>query len=505
MRMRNRAIMTCIAASVVATTPIWMSEPGFAAGKTKTVDSTKIDNINKTIDKLSKALPYMKELPDQTMDINEKSGVVVVTRKNKADSSAPQLTVYLDRSSGEINSFDLEMEIPDKEDKLSLDVQKEKAQAFLKELFGQLATELQFDESESKRINEVVFRRVINGVPYLGQNVFINVNSQGQIASFSNDENISSLTDVSTFPEPTKAISLEQAEKALTNMMKLVYRLGPSGSDPILTYQPIWSGYMDAKTGRSLDTRSAQYQPLSGQLSPAIPVTPANQKVVAKNKDEAVALLKSIVGFDPTGAAFSEQSFSDRPREGMKEYRWQKGEQSGIVVVQEKTGQVTSVGVEAKTERKVTKKVTREDAQRTAVQLLQTYLDTDTKMIVSEVNSYYSQGDPYTFTFYPTVHEIPIVDQAYSVTIHGETGKPVQLSGEFGHSKLNFPNPAKAVSAEQAAKEYLKYHPLKLVYMKPIIGGQKADLPVLAYITERNEQAGDSIDAFTGQIIQHKK
>ncbi|NRR00639.1 hypothetical protein HP570_00085 [Brevibacillus sp. RS1.1] len=507
MRMMNRAILSLIVASVVATTPVWMAESGFAEGKTKAVDPTILDNINKTIDKLSKALPYMKELPNQTMAINEKSGVVVVTRTNKADRSAPQLTIYLDRRSGEVNSFDLEVEVPNKEDKFSLEVQKEKAQTFLKELFGQLATELQFDESESKRVNEVVFRRVINGVPYLNQNVFVDVNSQGQIVSLNKDENGSYLVDVSKFPEPTKAISLEQAENALTSMMKLVYRLGPAGNDPVLTYQPMWSGYMDAQTGMSLETRSAQFQPLSGQLSPAIPLTHGNQKLMAKNKDEAVALLKSIVGLDSAGAAFSEQSFSDRMREGMKEFRWQKGEQSGFVIVQEKTGQVKSVGVEEKTkiERKVTRKVTREDAQKTAVQLLQTYLNTDTKMIVSEVNSYYWQGDHYTFTFYPTVHDIPIVDQTYAVTINGETGMPVQMSGEFGHRKLNLPTPNKAVSAEQAAKEYLKYHPLKLVYMKPIIGGQKAELPVLAYIAERNEQAGDSIDAFTGQIIQHKE
>ncbi|MFA4132962.1 MULTISPECIES: hypothetical protein [unclassified Brevibacillus] len=165
------------------------------------------------------------------------------------------------------------------------------------------------------------------------------MNAQGQIVSLNKDENSSYLVDVSKFPEPTKAISLEQAEKALTSMMKLVYRLGPAGNDPVLTYQAMWSGYMDAQTGTSLETRSAQFQPLSGQLSPAIPLTPGNQKLMAKNKDEAVALLKSIGGFDPAGAAFSEQSFSDRMREGMKEFRWQKAELPVLAYIAERNEQ----------------------------------------------------------------------------------------------------------------------------------------------------------------------
>lgn len=38
------------------------------------------------------------------------------------------------------------------------------------------------------------------------------------------------------------------------------------------------------------------------------------------------------------------------------------------------------------------------------------------------------------------------------------------LGGEFPDAKGEFPDPSKAISTEQAAKEYIKHRPLELTY-----------------------------------------
>lgn len=507
MKKWNRAAMSVMAAALLTATPAWAAQAGnTSASRTgAAVDATTQAMAQKTIDKLLALLPYMKELSVQKMDIDETSDVVVVERKKVDGKKTPLMTIFLDKKTGDINSFGYETD--EREDKeLPLDVQKEKADAFLKAFLGDAAKMYQYHPQKSEQLGGPEYRLVINGVPHHDEKMLLGLNGKGEVVSLiSNVGQISKQIDPASLPKPEEAMSLDEAEKAVVGLMTPVYRSNKDRSGLMLTYQVSWSGFLDAKSGKSVETEHARFYRDPNLSAPAIPVSPQGQKLTAKDKDEAASHLKNLVGFDSTGATFTEKVPENEPNGDMKEFQWKKGDQVASVQVKTTNGQVVALYLELDDSKEPSKKVSIEDAQKTALQVLQTYLHTDTKAVAMDKDFLLKQSDHYIFKFFNTINGIPVADQSYTVEINSETGKFMGLSGEFDPSAVTYPDPAKAVSPEKAAKEYLKHHPLELMYYAPVIDRKSSESTMLVYKPQENDDVLEYVDALTGESIQNQR
>lgn len=506
MKKWNRAVMSVMAATLLTATPAWAAQ----AGKTSAshtgvaVDATAQAMAQKTIDKLSELLPYMKELTVQKMDIGETSDVVIVERKKGDGKKTPLMDIYLDKKTGDINSFGYETDEPDDKE-LPLDVQKEKADAFLKALLGDAAKMYQYNPQKSEQLGFPEYRQVINGVPHHDEKMHLGLNEKGEVVSLiSNVGQISKQIDPASLPKPEEAMSLKEAEKAVVGLMTPVYRSNKGRTGLMLTYQVSWSGFLDAKSGKSVETEHARFYREPNLSAPAIPVSPQGQKLIAKDKDEAASHLKNLLGFDTTGATFTEKVPEYEPNGDRKEFQWKKGDQVATVQVKNTNGQVVALYLEDDS-KEPSKKVSIEEAQKTAMQVLQTYLHTDTKAVVLDKDFRLKQSDHYIFNFFNTINGIPVEDQSYTVEINSETGKLMGLFGKFDPSAVTYPDPAKAVSPEKAAKEYLKHHPLELMYYAPVIDRESSESTILVYKPQENDYMLEYVDALTGESIQNPR
>ncbi|TQR31560.1 YcdB/YcdC domain-containing protein [Brevibacillus brevis] len=506
MKKWNRAVMSVMAATLLTATPAWaaQAEKTSASHTGVAVDATAQALAQKTIDKLSELLPYMKELTVQKMDIGETSDVVMVERKKGDGKKTPRMVIFLDKKTGDINSFGYRTDEPDDKE-LPLDVQKEKADAFLKALLGDAAKMYQYNPQKSEQLGGPAYRLVINGVPHHDEKMSLGLNGNGEVVSLiSNVGQISKQIDPASLPKPEEAMSLEEAEKAVAGLMTPVYRSNKDRTGLMLTYQVSWSGFLDAKSGKSVETEHARFYHEPNLSAPAIPVSPKGQKLIAKDKDEAASHLKNLIGFDTTGATFTEMVPKNVPNGDRKEFQWKKGDQVATVQVKTTNGQVVALYLEDDS-KELSKKVSIEEAQKTALQVLQTYLHTDTKAVTMDKDFRLKQFDYYIFNFFNTINGIPVEDQSYRVEINSETGKLMGLFGEFDPSAVTYPDPAKAVSPEKAAKEYLKHHPLELMYYAPVIDRESSESTILVYKPQENDYMLEYVDALTGESIQNPR
>ncbi|WP_243013817.1 hypothetical protein [Brevibacillus borstelensis] len=125
MKKLNQAMLTIAAASLLSASPLW------AAGTTAVYASSPAplnDVIQKNLEQLSTLLPYMKELPVQTVEMAADSSTVVITRKAEK-AKLPEMTIFMQKT-GEIKSFSLDSGANEMDQELSLGEQKKKAERF---------------------------------------------------------------------------------------------------------------------------------------------------------------------------------------------------------------------------------------------------------------------------------------------------------------------------------------------------------------------------------------
>jgi hypothetical protein len=503
MKKLNQAMLTIAAASLLSASPLW------AAGTTAVYASSPAplnDVIQKNLEQLSTLLPYMKELPVQTVEMAADSSTVVITRKAEK-AKLPEMTIFMQKT-GEIKSFSLDSGANEMDQELSLGEQKKKAEAFLtaahqKGLVDCSLAELQYNEASSKSLNGAVFAKSINRIPVEQKKVFVSLDGAGNVVEFSNEASLNGSPDPSKLPSPSEAMSPEQAKQAMTNMMKPFYRLTGPDKTPSLVYQVVGSGYMDAKTGSWVDTEHAKFKSFTGEFFYDIPVAPPGQPLAARSKEEAASILQNVFGFELAGASFSEQNGSAAGK-SYKEYRWTKNNENRFVTVDPTSGLVFSAGLdtgEDSVQPPASSKISLEDAKKAAVQLIQPFLDPDSKAVVLETRLYIEPQGHFNFAVYPATNGIPFVEKAFQVTINSDTGKPIRLIGPSVRDKFALPDPKNAISAEQAMQEYLKYHPLELTYFYPINQSKQADQPVLVYKAQINPDVLEVVDAVTGKIV----
>lgn len=345
--------------------------------------------------------------------------------------------------------------------------------------------------------SDVVFTRMINGVPYLGETYRIGIDKAGEPASMSINTSKEFTVPIESFPDPAKAISQAEAEKIFAQHLQLVYVERqvlkrspfygePAQSGPVMQYIPKMS-YIDALAGKPVDP--------TGKLGPAamIPVTGKGEKLIARSPEEAAQLLANAFQLEvnPASIETAAQSPKDQQR-----YVWG----GGIMTVSQKTGQVISLQLNETASRSSGANLSTEKAEEAALQFLQEYLNPAVRELMREEIKE-EKGSLLHFRFVKSHQGIPVIDHHYEVTVDRNSGQVVSLAGEFDRAPVALPDKEKAVSANTAAAMYVKEYPLSLAYVWPTINGQKTESPYLVYTQLKKKSDVIYMDAASGSFV----
>ncbi|TEB07715.1 hypothetical protein Psch_01270 [Pelotomaculum schinkii] len=490
-------------------------------------------------------------------------GVTLSNRAGEAVSGIMCIRASLSFKTGtnELVRFDIRnpdwasLELPPAE------LAKEKAYEFARQVLGDKIKDYRMSDgigfssggardSKGNEINwteaGVQFERLINGIPMLNSGIRVDVDAAGHVTEYYTDGFYQinggikyEEPDLAAFPSPALAITGEAAEEIFAGLLEMKlnyvgsfplqypkYRSGEVETRPVLMYAPSAYASIDAVTG----------EPLAGFQQPPqislVSLTGEGKKLVAATPEEAAALLAAETGMDIAGMKLSgedEVEESLQPGIKVKTYHLNSEPQTGqdgtpdystmrylYLRTLADTGQVVGFNLQDEAGHGEKATVSRAAAQETAIQFLQRYLDrgaAEMEMYVSwpqeesipdwvdrsklEGNE---QRPEYNFAFTCTHQGIPVSDRGYSVTVDGLTGGITAFHDRNSSSSVTLPDSKNVVTAEAAKAEFLKSHPLRLVYLWPEYYGQKAPEPVLVYMPDHG--AGmEYIDAFTGKTV----
>ncbi|TQR35515.1 YcdB/YcdC domain-containing protein [Brevibacillus brevis] len=534
MKKLNKVIFSVTTATLLATTPIYLTNNGqVLAEESKAKELTpewKV-KVELAIQKVKERLPYLADFSYSTLEILEKNDgtnrITIILQTSK-EKKKPSFEFSLDKQ-GNPKGFSYYEEFPEEgRPNIEHDKVKSKATDFMKQWYGPDMGGFAYNPNYSHD-NEAHFTKLVNGLPYLNINVRLTVNSKGEVISKGSGlydlggDDAPALEDLK-FADPKEAISKDQAEKAFAKHLKLFYLKQPlEGWDektkeylygsPTLRYKSEFSEFIDAKTGMEVpddEGSGSAYEGSGSAYNPIVRVNPVGKEVTVKTTEEAAALF----------AAFGIESKAEKIKEGIsedtkgKEYTHEINKDfEAIIITEEETGRFMSYGVvdKKKKEREYPEEdpngkkwLTPEESMKIAITALEKYGPKHVKEVMPIGTAEFRQrGAEQGFRFV-NVHEgIPVLDDEIYIRIDRITGEVLSLRMEdVSWEPLILPDPKKAVSHEQAVKEYLKVRPLELQYLTPdadIVSDNPSYQPILAYRTAISLDHRE-IDALTGKF-----
>ncbi|WP_244297436.1 YcdB/YcdC domain-containing protein [Brevibacillus antibioticus] len=530
MKKLNKVIFLVTTATLLATTPIYLTNNGQVLAeesKAKELAPEWKGKVELAIQKVKERLPYLADFSYSTLNIREKKdgtnriSVILQTSKEK---KKPSFEFSLDKQ-GNPDGFSYYEEFPEEgRPEIEHDKVKSKATDFMKQWYGPDMGGFAYNPNYSHG-NEAHFTKLVNGLPYLNINVLLTVNSKGEVISKGSGlynlggDDAPALEDLK-FADPKEAISKDQAEKAFAKHLKLFYLKQPLEGwnektkeylygSPTLRYKSEFSEFIDAKTGMEVPPYVGSTKEES-TYNPIVRVNPVGKEVTVKTPEEAVAMF----------AAFGIESKAEKIKEGIsedtkgKEYTHEINKDlEAIIVTEEETGRFMSYGVvdKKKKEREYPEEdpngkkwITPEESMKLAITALEKYGPKHLKEVMPIGTAEFRQrGAEQGFKFV-SVHEgIPVLDDEISIRIDRITGEVIGLHMEdVSWEPLILPDLKKAVSHEQALKEYLKVRPLELQYFTPgadIVSDNPSYQPILVYRTAISLDH-EEIDALTGKF-----
>lgn len=512
---------------------------------------------NQALEKVYRAVPELKKLTVQHVSgEGEKAWSVMLA--DRAPGTVPFQTVdahlTFDSANGELLSFNINNPQWASDQLPAPALAKEKAAQFVQILLGaqvkdyQPAASISFSGSgmaddKGNQITwasaEVQYNRLINGVPLLNSGFRVGVDVFGHITGFQREKE--AVLDPAKFPVPSRAVTPAAAEKAFSGLLEMnlqyfarhpmklaVFSQGKGETRPVLMYAPSFLAPIDALTGKPL----ADFMDKTGQ-SKRLTLQGEGGQLTAGTPEEAAALLTKQFGVDMAGLSL--QNVDERPAfsgPGMKtkEYNWVSQPKPGAdgrpenslmryvhMTTVAGTGRVVGFNLQDESSRGRQATVSPEAALNTAEQFLQKHLPPGAAAL--QVRVYPSGGEVmpswvdksklqaheqpqpvFSFNFNRIYQGVPVVDSSYSIQVDALTGKIIGFNDGFSGSSVALPDNKNVVPAETAKAEFLKRHPLQLVYIWPEFFGQKAPSPALVYIPAFGS-GWDYIDAFTGKTV----
>lgn len=495
----SQAVCVMGAMCVLASTPVALATQGeyqqttLSAGNQASVTDDVMKTVDEALVKAGKLLPYLKEYTFKTVTLDKKRpNIIFVQLRKEKDQNESRVYIEFEAKTGKLISFRLAAEEPEDEKKPTWQESKEKATAFLKEWYGPDMDGYQLNQLFTEEGGYgIVFSKSVNGLLYPNLNTRLELNAKGEVVSGGPNGGfpyeIPSIEKTS-FPDPKEALAKEQMTKTVASHMKLSYW----ADRKLLAYEPMFSGYLDATTGKSLYVSEQKYY-LPGEI---VKVAPKTNKLTAKTKEEVSSYVKQEFNVDIKAEEWKEESF---PKTGIKVFTWkEETDDETVVTVVEKTGEILSFSKEVTIIKKDS--VTREEARSLAIKEMEKYLPIDMKEMMEIGSSKHINGEgngSFEFEFVKVHQGIPVRDRSFYVYI--VNGKVMRMDTT---SKAKFteqlPDLKAGVTAEQAAQEFLKN--FQLEYFYPENNGNKA---LLVYkLATVYHTVNEQIDALTGKVVQ---
>ncbi len=216
-----------------------------------------------------------------------------------------------------------------------------------------------------------------------------------------------------------------------------------------------------------------------------------------------------------SGYQFKEYSWrSETQQETDNKSDWNEVRFVNLKTIAE-TGEIVGFGIQDDSGRGKQGTVSGEDAQKTAVQFLQRYLEPGAAELVltvfpsednipawvdqSKLTDQMQQRPQFFIQFSETYQGIPVADSSHIVRVDALTGKVTEFGIGSRNASVTLPDSSDAVTADVAKAEYLKRHPLRLVYIWPEYYEQKAPSPQMVYLPVSGDLG--YIDALTGKTV----
>ncbi|MEJ8547423.1 YcdB/YcdC domain-containing protein [Brevibacillus borstelensis] len=478
-----------------------------------------------TLDKLAKALPEFK--PEAVLVNKDKRKDGSFLMLANADEQGSTVLISTKGSGDAVWHYRVDAPRGEGWERAPKALASEKASQFLQSVLGE--DWKNYREKESSDIPR--YQRYHNGLPVLGDDLYVVVDKTGHVTDFA--KNAASY-DLAALPDPSTAVSKEEAEKEVAANMKLRYieRLFERAPEPkrknlgpLLDYTPAvafyqmgqsrsiyW--YIDAETGKiqyGTGNNGMEYDGLAA--NEPISLTPPKQAVAIKTKEAATAMLTEEWGVDLKGLSYSEREQEKREGEGKeKVFHWETKEGKRLeVAVDAATGQVVDVSIPRKD---TNISVSEQAAFKEAIRVLEKYVDPGVAEVqVSQIikpgeASPVTSGD-WQFEFIKSHDGVPVLqqypDEAYIVTVDPSTGKANGfLNRTESAEAVALPDKSKAVPVEQAVREYLAYMPLQLAYTIKGVRDEELAKPKLVYVPMSGKEYADKyiyIDAISGKAV----
>lgn len=390
------------------------------------------------------------------------------------------------------------------------------------------------------------FRRKINGIPFDGNSINVQVNgATSEVTSYNYtwDDNVK-------VPNKEDVISIDNAKKMLKDNTKMnLYYRAPSDKygyynknlSTRLLYSPEYKeGYMvDASDGKVIS-----YNPLL-DLKPIVKnltqkemeefykkAAPLKNFEKELNREEAEKLaskvLKELYGNKVEVLGLNYREYSEEYRnygETMKSwtanYKIKDGndykENGGNIEIDALNGAIlNNYKFYYPEDNNFQPKISQEKAYKKAIDLLAKYYpdkikDIKTEQVLYE-NKEYINGKEiparrYYFNFPRVVSGITFQENNISISIDALTGEPVEMNSNWGKN-ITFPKPSGNISSEEAKELYMKKFVPELVYANINVSKDvnKPKLETkLVYKLLPVDNYGEfmSIDAFTGRYLDY--
>ncbi|MEK8130835.1 YcdB/YcdC domain-containing protein [Paenibacillus filicis] len=483
MKKVNKMIVTAtVLAAVLSVTSVGFLQHASAASLKAAANVRQAAKLNdaakQSLDKLLTLFPHLAS-KQQRVEPHTAGASFVITFDDDFSRQSVRMFDFVSidekgRLRSLVNNVPIGDSVPDT-------LMKEKADGFMKKWLGSdYAGGYKMEDKAGTNVlgqKAAHFSRVVNGLKVEGDGYLVTVTADGAIARIEEaGHSQGKYADKEQFPDPSSALPKAQVEEALTGFMKLGF-----ASDGKLNYAAMFSGIIDAKTGKEM---------VESYTSPLIPVKAGGKSLSANTPKEVSKLVAEHFGMELT--------FEAGPESGEELLYSAVGRDDSNASVQTKDGQLVSYSLFKGYNESTTKQAaySEEKAQEKAAQFVQAYLDSSVK----EVQVLRMQASPlgsteYSFQLHPVHHGIPVLDQYYQVGIDKQSGAIVSyLAYNHTASPLSLTKPKGFVAAKSAAAEYIKHHPYELKYVYPTVDGKVSDKPVLVYRINTDSY----VDAYMG-------
>lgn len=489
-----------------------------AKNKTKSVSPDKLPSEMKSaLRKIQSILPELKDLKLQSVNIGSGGISKVETwdfrfdKRNKGTKRNVYASVRYLPETGQIIRYNMQNSEWKTDKTISEEKAKEAASEFLKKVLGTMGKDYRFveissyvdrddeedEDDEERKQAFLTYQLVVNDIPVQDFTLGVLIDAEGRVLEYQN--NRPEKINKSKFPSPKKAMEKDKAEDIFLDKldMKLQYWLKSTHDEkgtPALGYTPSFTNPIDAQTGDEVDvTYRVGFEPKR------VEVSGKGKPFAARSRQEAEGLL-TMLGIDLGKWEFQENEDED----DFIFYRWTyKGDDedgSISLLVDKSSGKVQRFSQRLYGNEKEPV-ISEKEALKTAIAGLETFLPSSTDELYlsdregpidqynipswvdrDELPDDFDDADwiDYYFYFEDLYDDIPIKADAYMVSVDARTGlvRSLTLTPPSLHS---MPDKDKAPSPKEAAKAYIKAHPVKLSYVWPEFFGQSAPAPTLVY------------------------